>query len=1381
MARIASQAVAGYYPTPLDLTPVIAWQIRLVNADSWRTFSVMDPCAGEGRALVDAVDVLAPLREATPSVYTRSQRTASIETYTCEMEDGRAKALKEAMSPFGWKEAEKALHADAFRVQFELGNTQHGVHLLWLNPPYDIDPEAGRLEEAFLRRFSPALSRGGVLVFIVPHGALKASAPTLARDYEEIRAYRFPGDHFHAYRQVVLYARKRDARLVADPALLEEITGWAKNPALLGELPLDADPASAPYAIDLNQGAGGLAKWKAREVDLGALTDAIRPWHRTSKKGSVERVPNILPAALDEVMRRRYTTATPLRPAHAAAAIAAGVFNGSRIEPTDPASGLPPILIKGVFDKEWRKIDEKRNKQGEVTQVVEIQQPKLRTTILRLDTNTFLTLGNGKRQAEEEPEAPADLDAPEPDPRPDLSTFQLGDLLAHYGPSLLDVMKTECPPLFDPARPEQQFSLKPLGRPLFRAQEWAVRATVLLLGGPSLALSARRKKAAFVLGEIGSGKTSVALATAQEVGSQRTLVLCPPHLLKSWEDQARAVLPWARVFVLRSVADVQAFAEATGEAASGHRIAILSRETAKLGHGFSPVPVARTLTNPRTGKVRGNVPYGCPRCGGDLPEKVDFVKKRARCTNAALFPKTASAWLAVDLAIALLGAFPQHHELGQVLPSRALRAWRLGLAHEGPEADARAERAIERLTFGPLPARVWAQLKRRMGDGGQETWQRVREAMVYLGLALGDPEACADMAADLLDTVARERGTEWGRAGVDARSAAHTLLHFASPEGQERAWRTVFSVHDRPSDALEFAERPNYGYHYTPPRHFDAKYAEWSAREAWLRGETSKAPEGGPEGMALNGAARTWGGFTLGSREAWLKLFERLTALGAWGHEPECGEPLYQAETCVAPSSPAGWSVAPADVDPKPGGLARLPLADYITKRYPDAFDFLIADEAHELANEGTAQERAGHKLMNLGLPTILLTGSVMNGYAESLFTNFYAASEVFRTEFRRDESQAFVNRYGYRKRIVEDKDEKGSVVAFGSHSDRIERSVRMAGNAPGLLPLFLLRHLLAMSVTLHKADLQLDLPPCREIAEHLEPAPEQEQQYLKLRDALVTQIRKDMFTPDLAGKLWGAMAELPSYLDRATSDVGNTEEGDYQIRYPETCEVASGHVIASMPGLPPADLLPKEQWLIDRVRAELAEGRRVMVFAWHLALIPRLARLLEQHLLEPVAVLNADRVPTHKREAWIDAQVVGKGRRVMVVNPVTVQTGLNNLTWFSTVVWYQNPGCNPVVYRQANGRIDRIGQKAAETRVYVPVYSRTGQQQLHTLLMNKVGISLATDGLDPESALSAAGAADQDTMAGFSIGRQLFELMARELRGTAPAATPPRPRRSAA
>jgi SNF2 family DNA or RNA helicase len=304
---------------------------------------------------------------------------------------------------------------------------------------------------------------------------------------------------------------------------------------------------------------------------------------------------------------------------------------------------------------------------------------------------------------------------------------------------------------------------------------------------------------------------------------------------------------------------------------------------------------------------------------------------------------------------------------------------------------------------------------------------------------------------------------------------------------------------------------------------------------------------------------------------------------------------------------------------------------------------------------------------------------------------------------------------------------------------------------------------LLPEAVTLHKSDLAIDLPRSYQFTHKIEPSPEQASRYRKLLDALVKQIRQDMKDEERAGKLFGQLAELPSYLDRATRDVGNCGSGAYEIRYPDSLGLLDEEaVVATQEGLDDREILPKEQWMLDRVAEEVAEGRNVMVLTWHLGLLPRLLKLcgqIEAVGAEGVVVLNAEKVPPQKRQDWIDREVVKRKRKVLVANPVAIQTGLNNLVWFSTQVWMENPACNAIVYRQSMGRVDRIGQ-TRQTRVHFPLYAGTMQEQLHALLLKKVAVSVSTDGLDPESALAAAGVAEDDVLTGLSIGKQLWAMI---------------------
>ena len=88
------------------------------------------------------------------------------------------------------------------------------------------------------------------------------------------------------------------------------------------------------------------------------------------------------------------------------------------------------------------------------------------------------------------------------------------------------------------------------------------------------------------------------------------------------------------------------------------------------------------------------------------------------------------------------------------------------------------------------------------------------------------------------------------------------------------------------------------------------------------------------------------------------------------------------------------------------------------------------------------------------------------------------ALSRQFRREFAHAEVLRFVDRYGFRKVMIQRKSKTGR---RGAVTDRDTTELRNLGEAPGVLPTFVLRHLLPTAVTVHKDDLDDALPPLEE------------------------------------------------------------------------------------------------------------------------------------------------------------------------------------------------------------------------------------------------------------------------------------------------------------
>ena len=1221
--------------------------------------SFLDPCAGEGIAIAKLAELLVPTEGARNEII------------ACEMESSRFQKLQSNTS------YKNALHGDAFRVAFYKGDHQ-GVSVLFLNPPYDFDRVHGRLEQKFLARFTSTLADDGVLVFLVPFYALAASAETLAREYHDVRAYRFPEADFTAFKQVVLYAKKKAVAIESNKSLEAKINEWAKHPSLIPELP-EAGPAlyTIPTAPRYKE---GLEKWQIYQVDTKALLPKIQPWMQSTRGGGLVATPNVIPELpVQDLLLRTYPLATPPRPAHIAAGIASGLFNGARLEPA-PGSKLPSLLVKGVFDREYRTIDEKVNEDGETTGLVQVQQPKLVTTVLDLASHKYHTLESSTEESK------GDLD---------VEHMTIADLLKHYGESMMGVMEKQCPILYDPRRDANYITLPESPRKLFTAQAHAVKALVKLLGGGTM--KAAQGQTAVLLGEIGSGKSAVAVTTAETLGARRILTLCPPHLLQSWKNEIAASNPDAHVVTLSSVEDIDDLEDSPYRTV----VALLSREAAKLGHSWEGVPT-------------------CPRCGSVQPWAADeLAKKRYRCEHKTLH-LSGAFWPATHhLALKLAPYIPGDNDI-QTLVRGRFNMKRLGKyakrlddgkklpAFRPPEVG-ELDRVIDRLVV---------ELTRKLKPGEEQRYDRNR-LMKALALSLfvaGSEEKILQVAINLLP-----EDDENGRSKYDSGDVCDVLLLL--PPNDPRQLAVV-------KERLQKAKENGGYYEYSP-------WGRFQQRVSWTVQGMSESTLTGDLTVSWKGGKLMVGDQSRETMSATASLMKALATLVKYKWSPECGEFLFQAI-------------------PEP---RRVALSRHIVRYHPKLFDFLVLDECHESASDSSAQGKSAHRLMGIGIPTLIMTGTVMNGYASSLYANFQAASPAFRLEFARDEKEKFITRYGYRKRILEDKCD-GKVVEYGSQSDRVTRTERIIGNAPGLLPLFLLRHLLPISATLHKSDLAIDLPACKQERCKVDPGPELLKRYEILLDALKTAIKGDQFVKDRAGKLWGQLAELPSYLDRATADTGNTSGGAYEIRYPESLE--NELVIAQDP-LPASTILPKEAWMLDRLEEELAEGRRAMVFSWHVSLLPRLQRLISERIGEPVPILHADKVPTAKRQDWIDREVVRKSRRVLLANPVAIQTGLNNLVHFATEFWMQSPACNPLTYRQGMGRVDRIGQKL-ETRILFPIYTDTLQIQLYDLLMQKVAVSVATDGLDPTSALESAGVGESEFVAGLSIGKALWRMMTMEV-----------------
>lgn len=1448
MARPASLAVAGYYPTPPHLLSKIA---RLIDASatkqgvksnyntmSYGEYLAFDPCAGDGEAVLTFCQHLFTGGDTIKlESYNKAHDTTTVQVIACELEPGRSKALAQNLirnlGIRSW--GERSYNCDAFQLTWSIDPPRYrGASILYLNPPYGLDRVAGRLEHKFLERFTPTLIPDqGILVFIVPHYALEASALYLAQHYEDISCFRFPDPDFDVFKQVVLVARRgsnstNTASLVdLDNPVVKRIKRWADDPTAMETLYHHL--AKAVVHLPGNQQGAGFAKMSVASVDLKSLLAVARPWQvgnvsalELNKDGrkSIDDVG--LAVDLTSFMGQPWPVAMPPKPAHIAAALAAGIFNGKQLNPNrDAPSTLPPILVKGVFQREYRTIEERKDeKSGKTTSMIQIQQPSLVVTALSLSDYQYYSLHGGERATG----------------NPRLSNkitegMNIADLLTWYSEALVGLLRQQFPALHNPSDPTHVLPLPALNRTLYTVQTQAVQGLLKLLANGQNPL---------LVGEVGTGKTTMALTTIASLSTQhyhqtikalealgfspkglkpvkRVLVMCPPHLLSTWEGQIKTVLPNAKIKILETVGDVPLTPPATDKI----EIYILSRETAKLGSGLA----TGTWQQHHTHHVL------CPRCGQQTKtsSESEILSGRARCTATTTKPSNGAARVAMRLAKALMPLYPTDETVQKLLKPQgrmveALRVKGAGVEQQNARAaypgfidiDLAELHSLLKSVGGLIDTAYRYYYENRNQNlnyyDSPLTWLLTALESFCLALPYDDDEQHQQQPTPIFEVIRNlwnmtlHNKDQYG-VSTEVRQRLIKLLVITGasygwqPENKNQ-WAMLYqelSSQLQQDNKLKASCASTWARLELTLRYLKLQQEEASQVASGLQTPQEIIAKRRWQGYRGITPTDTWecyridletGKFQLDKTEPLdptnlIDALKQIIKIARFNSSVVCGEPLYQ-------------------LIPKP---RRYPLARYILRKSRQAaFDFVVLDEAHELNNETSAQSKAGHRLVSLpGCPTLALTGSLMGGYASGLFANFWALSGQFRQEFGRNEKQRFVDRFGYRKMLAiptEEQDRHGKAKtigrSYGTVTDREEQHngyiLKQLGEAPGVLPLFILKHLLPSAVLVHKEDLDTELPPLLESSEIILPAQNNSQDdkllaaYRTLQQKLVTTIRQDILNrSQMAGKLWGAVAELPGYLDLASEETGNridqaTNTRQYRIEYPDQDKT----IIAVGESFPNDYLSPKERWLLAKLRAELAEGRDCIVFLRHTGdtgaiateptkaskrnqyqpspLVGRLASMIEQELKVKTGYLDSKRVKPSEREAWIDREVIAKGVRVLLLNPNTVKTGLNNLVGFSTAVWYELD-YSALTYRQANGRLHRIGQ-TNPVRIYYPFYLNTAQEVAFDLLASKVSASLQVDGISMESALEAAGAATTDggqflaAQQALTIGRAIYEVL---------------------
>ena len=140
-------------------------------------------------------------------------------------------------------------------------------------------------------------------------------------------------------------------------------------------------------------------------------------------------------------------------------------------------------------------------------------------------------------------------------------------------------------------------------------------------------------------------------------------------------------------------------------------------------------------------------------------------------------------------------------------------------------------------------------------------------------------------------------------------------------------------------------------------------------------------------------------------------------------------------------------------------------------------FDLLIGDEVHEFKSRGSAQGIAAGIVADACGKSLSLTGTLLGGYASTIFHFLYRFSPEIRTEFGRSDEHRWIQRYGFEEVTVGKPDD--DAVEDGRNSRR-RKYRKVTRERPGLVPSALF-HIIANTVFLRLSDVASGLPPYEE------------------------------------------------------------------------------------------------------------------------------------------------------------------------------------------------------------------------------------------------------------------------------------------------------------
>jgi hypothetical protein len=266
--------------------------------------------------------------------------------------------------------------------------------------------------------------------------------------------------------------------------------------------------------------------------------------------------------------------------------------------------------------------------------------------------------------------------------------------------------------------------------------------------------------------------------------------------------------------------------------------------------------------------------------------------------------------------------------------------------------------------------------------------------------------------------------------------------------------------------------------------------------------------------------------------------------------------------------------------------IRRFAPIDFIGRYMDGFFDYAIADEVHELKGGDTAQGNALGTLAASARHIAVLTGTLLGGYADELFNILFrlGASRMLEEGFEYGEAgvRAFTEIYGLLEKIT--------VIEPADNACSEARVTTRVRHRPGASPLLFGRFLMSLGAFVSLEDISDALPPYREEIVSVEMDQPLQKAYEEMETDIKKAFREHRGNSSVASVALNALLAFPDRPYGFGDLIGREFNPETQRREP--------FLIAATPDLDENFVYAKERRLVEEIKASLALGRKVQVYA---------------------------------------------------------------------------------------------------------------------------------------------------------------------------------------